>query len=278
MTCSRHWLWVWVACAFVFCFASGPAVCQETTRENDHIRNPLDDTGGFIHFVPSLTHVLACDTFQIALTGTFTDARVWSLDLLFDNPPLVLLSVIPGPHTSLHVMPHLLDGDTLFIDGFFHPNFSGNTTLATLVMTTILPPADDTGRVGFMTGEGFSGTSDDPEPIQISGDTSYVFIEATPPEIPSQVIIDVLPYATHDDSILVMWRRVFYDVDGDTLINPLYRVFLTDVLNSDLDTVLVGVTPDTFYYSTYVQNTFQPGDTGVVNVGVFQVRARKTQP
>ncbi len=245
--------------------------------KNQFERHPLDDTGGFIHFSPTLSHVLACDTFHMTVSGTFTDARVWSLNILLESP-LVLLAVDPGSDPRLNLMPEMITGDTLLLDGFFHPNLSGNTVLATLTLTTTLPPQDDTARVGFFSGRGFSGTADAPEPIQFDGDTAYVFIEATPPHPPAHVIIDVLPAPAHDDSILILWNRVFYDLDDDTLISPLYQVYLTDVINSELDTIQIGSTADTFYYSTYVQNTYQPGDTGAVNAGVFQVRTRKTQP
>jgi hypothetical protein len=102
-----------------------------------------------------------------------------------------------------------------------------------------------------------------------------VNIEGTLPRPPDSVVIITQPYPAHDDSVLVLWRRVMHDVDGDTVIHPLYTVYLNDVRR---DTTFVATTTyDTIYWCRYVAHEYWPGDL-TVNAAIIRVTACKTQP
>ncbi len=252
----------------------------QVSRGEDRIpRAGLDDTGGFIHLMPSVQTALACSEITVAIRGTFTNARVFGLRFYFETARLDLLSVTPGAAPSLHILPESLVVDTLNLDGYFHPNFSGTTTLATLHLYVKPVAHDETALIGFFFGQGFSGPAEWPEPIDFSGDTATIFIEGTPPLPPSHLLITPMD----GDSVRLQWHPVYYDADGDTVINPRYVLFLTDVKNMPADTDSVCTTMDTTLYNDFVKYTFDPDsalpyDSIVVNQGVYQVRSRKTQP
>ena len=241
-------------------------------------RLPLDDTFGVINLDPDSSHVLACTQVTLTLDITVTDARVFDLHFGFDPARLQILSVTPGSEPTLNVLPPLISGSSITLDAFFHPNFTGTTTLATIDCYVNPVLDDDTTTVYFDYGEGYSGTADVPEPINFSGDSAVIYIEGTPPLPPGELLISPLAYPAHDDSILLRWHPVFYDFDGDTLINQLYVVYREDVINNMGTYDSVFATPDTFYYDDFLIFSFDPGDTGSVNVATFKVHTRKTQP
>ncbi|MFH1011765.1 MAG: hypothetical protein V1784_11100 [bacterium] len=240
---------------------------------------PLDDTAGFIHLTPNPIHTLCETSFHIAIIATLTDARVFDLTFLLPQAFFQLRAVTPGSEPSLHILPEYLSGDTLWLDGFFHPNFTGTTTLAILTVHSLCIPGDDTSRIGFLDGQGYSGTADFPEVILLSGDTTTIYIECTPPENPWEMII--IPIQT--DSVCLRWHPIFFDVDGDTVINPTYVIYRMDqlLLPPTLDSI--GATFDTFFYDDYIQiwHPLPPDTAGSIsylNATTYEVRARKTQP
>ena len=235
----------------------------------------LDDTGGFIHLSPGVIHTNnGCSQFSVSVVATLTDARVFGLRFSFDRSNLDLLSVTPGNDPRLHLLPTDLDADTLRMDGFFHPNFTaGSITLATLTIQAIAP-FDTMTSIGFAQGSGFSGTSDAPQPIVLGGDTATVIIDGTAPRAPDSLIIITLPYPAHDDSIRLQWCRVTRDLAGNAVTHPQYTVYLHDVIHDT--TLTIATLPDTFLFDQFVHITFPC--TTVVNIGIYDVRACKTQP
>jgi hypothetical protein len=215
-----------------------------------------------------------CSEFTVSIVATLTDARVFGLRFSFDQTNLELISVTPGADSRLHLMPTDLAADTLHLDGFFHPNFpAGSVTLATLRCKAI-SPGDVTALIGYLNGSGFSGTADAPQPIQLSGDTSTVIVDGTPPRPPDNLVIQLLPYPSNDDSVKLLWHKVTRDMAGNVVTNPLYTVYLHDGINHTDYTV--ATIPDTFIFDEFVHITFPC--TTVVNIGTYEVRACKTQP
>ena len=100
-----------------------------------------------------------------------------------------------------------------------------------------------------------------------------IVIDGTPPRPPDSLII-IVPYPAGDDSVRLQWSHVRLDIHGNPVNNPLYTVYLHDVLNHVDYTV--AVLPDTFVYDNFVHITFP--ETTVVNIGTYEVRACKTQP
>jgi len=239
---------------------------------------PLDDTPGIVDLEPDSSHVLACAYASLTVDITVTDARVFDLQFSFDPARLQIQSITPGSEPTLNVLPPLISGSSLTLDAFFHPNFTGTTNLVTISYYVNPVLADDTTTVYFEFGQGYSGTADVPEPIVFSGDSAVIYIEGTPPLPPNELLISPLAYPAHDDSILLRWHPVYYDFDGDTVVNPLYVVYREDVINDQGVYDSVFSTPDTFYYDDFLIFSFDPGDTGSVNVATFKVHARKTQP
>jgi hypothetical protein len=230
---------------------------------------------GSIHLTPSIIHTNnGCSEFSVAISAGFCDARNFDLSFGFDQSSLELLSVTPGSDTTLHLLPELLGGNVLHLDGFFHPNKStGLMTLATLTCRAIAP-ADITTQIPFVSGQGYSGTADNPVPIDFSGDTATVVIDGTLPLAPDSLVIITLPYPSTSDSVRLQWRRVRRDMHGNPVVNPLYHVYLHDVIN-DADYTVASLL-DTFIYDEFVHITFP--ETTVVNIGLYEVRACKTSP
>jgi hypothetical protein len=241
------------------------------------LRHDLDDTGGFVHLTPGTIRTTnGCADFSVSVVLTVTDARVFGLRFYFDQANLELVGVTPGTHASLHLMPDSLDSDTLYLDGFFDPNFpAGSVTVATLHLRAI-SPSDATALIGFLDGQGFSGDAGGAQPISFSGDTTTVLVEGTAPQRPGNVIIVTLPYPHHADSVRIQWNPVYQDLTGDSVRHPLYSVYCWDVKNDT--TFFVTETLDTFIYHDYVKETFFPGDPGTVNAAIYWVTACKTQP
>lgn len=263
-------------CLLSFLAALGPVLAKDPST--------LDDTGGFIHLSPGLVRTTnGCAEFTVTIQATLTDARVFGLKFSFDESRLELLSVTSGSHPSLNLMPHFLASDTLHVDGFFHPNFpAGQVTIATLRIRAITP-GDDESFIGFVTGQGYGGTPAAPELIVLSGDTTYVDIEGTAPLAPEKLVIKTLPYPANDDSVLLSWRPVRRDVDGDTVIGPMYLVCFENMIT---DTVFeIGSTMDTFYYDDAIRtganlilydSLGNPTDT--VEHGLYFIRSCKVNP
>ena len=244
---------------------------------NPPSRSPLDDTPGIIDLSPDTSHVLAGTQLSLTVNIVLTDARVFDVQFTLDSARLQLLSVTAGSESSLQLMPPSSTGSHLTLDGFFHPNFSGTTLLATLTFYVKPVTGNDTTVVRFFTGQGYSGAYDNPVPIQFSGDSALIFIEGTPlPEPPSELLITRMLYPANDDSVLLRWRPVFCDVNGDTVINPLYVLYREDVINSPGLYDSIAATPDTFYYDNYILLNFPRA--GSVNTATYKVVARKTQP
>jgi hypothetical protein len=237
---------------------------------------PLDDTFGTVSLVPDTVLVLACTPVSIAVNIALTDARVFDLQFAFDPARLQFLSAIPGSDPSLHLMPPSASGGSLLLDGFFHPNFTGTAALAILNFYVNPVTDDDTTIVRFAAGQGYSGTENSPIPIQFSGDSTVILIEGTPPEPPTELLITRLNYPAHGDSVLLQWHPVFFDVDGDTLINPLYVVYREHVVPNPGVFDSIGSTPDTFLYDPSIILNPDPGD--VKNASTLRVVVRKTQP
>jgi hypothetical protein len=239
-------------------------------------RSPLDDVPGIVNVDPDSSRVLACTQVSITVDAELLDARVFDLQFAVDSARLQLLDVIPGSESTLHIMPVSMSGTTLTVDGFFHPNFTGNTNLVTFTFYVKPVTDDDTTVVRFEDGQGYSGTYDNPVAIQFSGDSAVIYIEGTPPEPPTELLITRLNYPAYDDSVLLQWHPVFHDIDGDTLINPLYVVYREHVVADPGILDSIGSTPDTFFYDTSI--TMNP-DTGTVkNATTLSVKVRKTQP
>ncbi len=233
--------------------------------------NPLDDTAAFIHLAPNPVHGFACDEFTVNVQMTATNARVIDLRFVFSSADFALTGVTEGGHASLNLMPHLVENDTLSLDGFFHPNFTGTTVIATLHFMANNLVGDQLTMVGFIDGQGFSGTGEAPDPMIILGDTTNVVLEGTLPLPPDSLII--IPILA--DSVCLRWHAVHYDTDGDTVINPQYLVEFEDVLNNQGVYNPIGTTFDTFFYHDFIIYEFDPGDTGTVNVGTYRIRATK---
>jgi hypothetical protein len=161
------------------------------------------------------------------------------------------------------------------VDGFWDPNFTGTELLFSLGFTSPLQP-DTITAVGWNSGIGFSGTPDAAQAIVFTGDTTVISLEGTLPLGPDTLVIRRLAFPAHADSVELLWTRAYYDEDGDTLIDPIYVVYREEVRSAPGIYDSIGFTPDTFFYDDHVQGVFY-ADT-VVNVSVYEVRARKTQP
>lgn len=235
--------------------------------------NPLDDTAAFIHLAPGNIFSFTCDGFDVAVQMTATDARVFDLRFIHDSDSFVLTGVTPGLHADLHVLPHYVGGDTIIVDGFFDPNFTGSTVIVTLHFEPLNELGDQTTLVGFLDGQGFSGTGEAPEPMVMAGDSSTVVLEGTPPLPPDSVII--IPM--QDDSVGLHWKPVILDEDNDPVVNPGYLIEFEDVINNGGIYDSIGFTTDTFFYHDFIIFEFDPGDSGVVNIGTYRIRALKCQ-
>ena len=247
-------------------------------RAQPTLRDPLDDTFGIVNLDPDSSLVLACTQMTVTLDVSLTDARVFDLHLIYDPVRLQLISAVAGTEPTLHVLPVNVVGNQITVDAFLHPNFTGTTNVLTFTFYVNPTIGDDTTVVSFDYGQGYSGTEDSPVPIQFSGDSAIIYIEGTLPLPPSELLISRLAYPAHDDSILLRWHPVFYDFDGDTLINQIYIIYREDIKNTPYVYDSVGATSDTFFYDDFLNFTFSPGDTGVVNAATFKVHTRKTQP
>lgn len=236
-------------------------------------RNPLDDTAAFINLSPGNISAFTCEGFDVNIQMTATNARVFDLRFIHDSDNFALTGVTPGGLASMHVLPHYVGGDTIAIDGFFHPNFTGTTLVATLHFVPIDVVGDQTTLVGFLDGQGFSGTGEAPEPMVITGDSSSVSLEGTPPLPPDSLVI--VPMM--DDSVCLHWSPVTLDEDNDPVVNPGYLVEFEDVINNQGVYDSIGFTLDTFFYHDFIIYEFDPGDTGVVNLGTYRIRALKCQ-
>ncbi len=237
-------------------------------------RGPLDDTAAFIHLAPNPVSGLACNDFAISIQMTGTNARVFDLRFVFDAAGYTVTSVVQGPHPALHVLPHLVEGDTLSIDGFFHPNFTGTTVIATVYFSAVNQSIDQSTIVGFLDGQGFSGTGEAPEPINMSGDSTVVNLEGSVPLPPDSVtIVSILA-----DSVRVTWTKVTTDVDAGPVVSPWYLVEFEDVLNNQGVYFPIGATQDTFFYHDFIIFSFDPYDSGTVNVGTYRIKALKCEP
>lgn len=254
---------IFSVCAILFC-CSAKLFAQ---------LNPLDDTAAFIHLSPNPVHGFACDPFTVNVNMTATDARVFELRFVLDAANFNLIGVTAGSHPALHVLPHLLDGDTLWLDGFFHPNFTGSTVVASLHFAAVGPVGDQITSIGFLDGQGFSGTGETPEPIIMIGDSTTINLEGTVPLPPESLVISPVL----DDSVCLRWHSVDYDTDGDTVIHPQYLVEFEDGINNQGVFIPIGSTFDTFFYHDFIIFEFDPGDTGTVNIGTYRIRASKCQ-
>jgi len=239
--------------------------------------NTLDDlTAGYVHFLPAVVWTTnGCAEFVVNVEATLTNARAFSFQFYVQSASLDLIEVVPGSAPGLHLMPELLRGDTLWLDGFFDSQTTGpSVSLAALRMRAVAPH-DAVTDIRFVQGRGYGGTPSSVDTILFAGGVCTVHIEGTPPLPPDSVIIITEPYPAHDDSLLILWHRVTHDADGDTVIHPLYTVYLNDVRR---DTTFVATTTyDTAYWCPYVAHTFWPGDP-TVNATIIWVRACKTQP
>lgn len=263
-----------------FTLLTSVILCTALTAQDHYRPDPFDDTACFIHLSPGLQYLFVNEPFSISIAATLTDARVFSIRLIYDHSDYDLVSVTPGSHPDLHVLPHDANADTISIDGFFHPNYTGTTTVAVLQFIKIDAMGDAVTEVGFIEGQGYSGTADVPEPIVIEGDTATVILEGTPPNPSTELIIIPQPQPVFGtvDSVCLYWNPVYYDQDGDTVIHPVYIIEFEDVLNAPSIFDSVGSTFDTFFCHDFIKYYFEPGDTGTVNVGVYQIITRKTQP
>ena len=262
--------------SILLCLVPLLSILAETPASPTRDRSPLDDTFSLVDLEPDSTLTLPWTTISVTVSATFTDARVFDLHLWMDPARLQLLSVVPGAEPAFHLMPEQLIGNDLTLDGFFHPNFTGSTDIATLTFYVNPVLDDDTTMVRFVSGQGYSGTENNPVPIQFTGDTAIVFIEGTPPDPPTGLLIMRLNYPAYDDSILLMWHPVFYDSELDTLINPVYVIYREHPISNPGVLDSIGATPDTFFYDTSI--TSSPDTSSVVNASTFTVVARKTQP
>jgi hypothetical protein len=247
-------------------------------------RERLDNqTAAFAHIAPGYVHAVnGCSgvTFTVAISAAVTDANAFSLQYYVESSKLALISVTPGTDPALQLMPYALRHDTLFLDGFFHPNTtSPNVRLATLTLQAIAV-GDVSTLLGFVRGLGLGGTGSPPDTMVFDGDTTWIDIEGTAPRPPDTLLIVPLAAPATNDSIRLQWKRVTRDLSGDPVINPVYTVYLEDVLNDT--TYQVAQLTDTLYYDDYVQYTFGmnqlPVDTHVVNIGIYHVTACKTRP
>jgi hypothetical protein len=242
------------------------------------LHRDLDDTGGFVHVAPGIVRTTnGCSQFSLSVVLTATDARVFGLRFYFDQSNLELLSVTSGADTTLSLAPALLQSDTLHLDGFFHPNFPAGSVTVAVITAKAVSPGDANTVIGFLDGRGFSGQSDDAEVIIFSGDTSNVLIEGSAPLPPAGVVI--LPFRSppdHADSVGIYWHPVTRDIDGGTVLNPLYTVYCRDIKHDT--TFAVGETSDTLVYNNFISHTYMPGDTGVVNIGMYWITACRTRP
>jgi len=245
----------------------------------------LDDvTAGYIHMSPSLVQTTnGCTQFEVYVMASVTDAGVFSLKLYFDSNNLALIGVAPSPDTTLHLMPAVLIHDTLCLDGFFEPDRTGpNIHLATITAHAISPD-DAVTLIGFVAGEGYGGAGSAIDTIAFGGDSTTIFVEGTAPRPPEDLIIRSAPPPAKADSVLLYWRAVTRDMDGDPVVNPLYKVY---VVNVAVDSVFeVAATLDTFCWDDVIRTGFHlitydslglPVDT--LNHGIYFIQSCKTQP
>lgn len=237
---------------------------------------PLDDTSGIVNLNPDSSHVLACTQVSLTLEFTVADARVFDLHLLLDPARLQFLSMAAGSEATMHLMPTSFSGSHLIVDGFFEPNFSGTTLVATLTFYVNPTIGDDTTVVRFDYGQGYSGTAENPIPIAFAGDSAVIYIEGTPALPPNQLLLTRQAWPANDDSILATWFPVYWDLDGDTLINPLYVVYREHPVTNPGVLDSVGATADTFFWDYSIITN--PDPISVSNTSTFIVVARKTQP
>ena len=269
-TCFRfRRVWIGIRAAALAVFLTYAA----WSRADDPLR---DISAGYVHFVPAVVWTTnGCAEFVVNVEATLTNARVFSFQFFVDSAAVQLLEVLPGSAAGLHVMPELLRGDTLWLDGFFDDEVTGpNLNLAVLRLRAVAPD-DAISQIQFVQGRGYGGEPGAVDTIYFAGGVCVVNIEGTPPRPPDSVVIITQPYPAHDDSVLVLWRRVTRDLDGDAVTNPLYTLYLTDVRR---DTTFVATTTyDTSYWCPYVVHEYWPGDV-TVNAAIIRVTACKTQP
>jgi hypothetical protein len=237
---------------------------------------PVDDTSGIVNLDPDSTRVLACTQVSLTLHISVTDARVFDLHMLIDPARLQLLSLTNGPEPTMHIMPPLLSGSNLTVDGFFEPNLTGTTLVATITFYVNPTVGDDTTTVYFDYGQGYSGTAESPVPILFTGDSAVIYIEGTPPLPPSNLLLIRQPYPTQAVSIEAVWNPVYYDMDGDTLINPLYVIYREHPVSAPGILDSIGATADTFFWDFSIATN--PDPVSVQNTSTLQVHTRKTQP
>ncbi|MBK6765056.1 MAG: hypothetical protein IPG71_01750 [bacterium] len=255
---------VTITCA-VFVFGSVKLLAQF---------DPLDDTAAFIHLAPNPVSGFTCEEFAVNIQLTATDARVFELRFVFDAADYQLVAVTPGSLAALHVLPHMVDADTIWLDGYFHPNFTGLTTIATLHFIALAPLGDHSTLIGLLDGQGWSGTADAPEPMLIGGDSTTVNLEGTPPLPPETLVIKNFL----DDSVRLTWHKVTLDEDSDPVVSPWYIVEFEDILNNEGVYTPIGNTQDTFFYHDFIIYDFDPGDTSTVNAATYRIRATKCEP
>ncbi len=242
-----------------------PAFCQ-----------PLDDTSGIVNLDPDSSHVLACTQVFLTLEFTVTDARVFDLHLLLDPARLQFVAMTAGSEATMHLMPASFSGSNLIVDGFFDPNFTGTTLVATLTFYVNPTLGDDTTTVYFDYGQGYSGTAESPVPIAFTGDSAVIYIEGTPPLPPNELLLTRQAWPANNDSILATWFPVYYDNDGDTLINPIYVVYREHPVANPGVLDSIGATADTFFWDYSIST--DPSPLTVTNASTIFVVARKTQP
>ncbi len=237
---------------------------------------PLDDTSGIVNLDPDSSLVLACTQVSLTLEFTVTDARVFDLHLLLDPARLQFLSMTAGSEATMHLLPVSLSGNHLTVDGFFEPNFSGTTLVATLTFYVNPTIGDDTTVVRFDYGQGYSGTAENPIPIAFVGDSAVIYIEGTLPPPPNQLLLTRQAWPANNDSILATWFPVYWDLDGDTLINQLYVVYREHPVANPGVLDSIGATADTFFWDLSIATN--PDPIIVSNASTLIVVTRKTQP
>jgi hypothetical protein len=131
----------------------------------------LDDlTAGYVYFVPAVVWTTnGCAEFVVNVEATLTNARAFSFEFSIESASLELMEVIPGTAPGLHLMPHLLREDTLWLDGFFNSQTTGPSVSLAVLRLRAVAPHDAVSPIQFVQGRGYGGTPSAVDTILFAG-------------------------------------------------------------------------------------------------------------
>jgi hypothetical protein len=106
--------------------------------------NTLDHlTAGYVYFVPAVVWTTnGCAVFVVNVEAALTNARAFSFQFYVESASLEILELLPGSALGLHLMPELLRGDTLWLDGFFDSQTTGPSVNLAALRRSVVPQPD----------------------------------------------------------------------------------------------------------------------------------------